>query len=344
MASEISTSYRRSPAGILAVGLAPEDLARLGARLPEGSLVAAEDPEAALRLLEERRVSDLVADPRTLESLRTPVVQRRPGIRCHALSPGIAHDIEALVGTLTIRALEDQVEQLARAARSLEDFALLGRSTAAILHEVANGLDAARRLAALGLRSPPESPEHARHLEGSLAALDRTVRILHTMLAFVRGAEIPDEPRDAREVVQEALALVEGQRGAITLRTALDPVTASVPGFVVQILVNLLRNAFRAAAPDGEVRVVSRQDGESLRITVEDTGSGFPPADAEAIFAPFGGEPGPRAGLGLGLHLSRRLAERAGGRLVASSPGPGHGARFTLVLPLPGRTGPPARP
>ena len=122
-----------------------------------------------------------------------------------------------------------------------------------------------------------------------------------------------------------------------------------------QILTNLLDNAVKFT-DHGTITVLVETIGQTpgetregakrhLRIIVADTGSGFDPADAERIFAPYvtTGQTtagGPR-GIGLGLAISRALAEQLGGTLSASGR-IGVGATFTLTLPC--EPPPPERP
>lgn len=101
-----------------------------------------------------------------------------------------------------------------------------------------------------------------------------------------------------------------------------------------QILHNLLRNAIQATPPGGSIRVSARCDTRFAVLEVEDSGPGVPPHAAEAIFqldAPHDLE-SPR-GSGLGLPLSRSLAEQMGGSLTLEPSGAGSGARFVLKLP-----------
>jgi len=119
--------------------------------------------------------------------------------------------------------------------------------------------------------------------------------------------------------------LTEYSNGTATLRT--DPVRLE------QILVNLLTNAVRHS-PDGETVAVQVEQGRSdVRFRVVDHGPGVPPELRAGIFEPFERfDPHSGLGTGLGLPVSRRLAEVMGGRLVVEN-AVGPGATFTLVLP-----------
>lgn len=106
---------------------------------------------------------------------------------------------------------------------------------------------------------------------------------------------------------------------------------------VAQILRNLISNALKYTE-QGEVRVSgSRIEGQCVVIQVRDTGIGIPPEYIEKIFQDFFQVSNPRQrlhkGTGLGLPLSRRLAELLGGSIGVASK-PGQGSTFTLELPI----------
>jgi signal transduction histidine kinase len=112
------------------------------------------------------------------------------------------------------------------------------------------------------------------------------------------------------------------------------PVTGCWDEFrIEQVIVNLLTNALRYGG--GQPVEVSVHLGEGrVRIEVRDHGRGIAPEDVERIFAPFerGARNGEPKGLGLGLYISRQLAQSHGGELSVQSR-PGEGATFTLSLP-----------
>ena len=104
-----------------------------------------------------------------------------------------------------------------------------------------------------------------------------------------------------------------------------------------QIAVNLMTNAIRATESGGRITVGCEASGTEAHVHVEDTGVGISPEKLETIFSPFvqldRALNQPREGAGLGLAISRGLAEAMGGRLSVTST-PGAGSRFTVTLPL----------
>jgi signal transduction histidine kinase len=102
---------------------------------------------------------------------------------------------------------------------------------------------------------------------------------------------------------------------------------------VEQILVNLLGNAIKYAPERSTVRVSVRARGGRVVYEVEDEGPGVPPGDVERIFDIYVTKAGEESrGLGLGLPLSRRLAQLLGGELHAVAR-PGKGGFFILEVP-----------
>jgi CheY-like chemotaxis protein len=104
-----------------------------------------------------------------------------------------------------------------------------------------------------------------------------------------------------------------------------------------QVVMNLLSNALKYTPAGGAVTVTVGGDGTTVRLTVKDSGAGIAPEVVGRIFDLFyqGRRTLDRAegGLGIGLTLVRRLVELHGGRIAASSDGPGTGSTFAIELP-----------
>ena len=99
---------------------------------------------------------------------------------------------------------------------------------------------------------------------------------------------------------------------------------------VLQIIVNLLSNAFRWTPEGGRVDVKLSSENGSVSVVVADTGPGISTAERERIFRPFWSRDG--GGTGLGLAIARELAVALGGSIELESE-PGRGSRFELLLP-----------
>jgi signal transduction histidine kinase len=108
------------------------------------------------------------------------------------------------------------------------------------------------------------------------------------------------------------------------------PVIVSDGDRVLQIITNLLSNAFRWTPDGGRIELELRAPNGRVCVAVEDTGPGIPVGERERIFRPFWSRDG--GGTGLGLAIARELASALGGRISVDSAAD-HGSRFELVLP-----------
>jgi signal transduction histidine kinase len=130
------------------------------------------------------------------------------------------------------------------------------------------------------------------------------------------------------------LSLHAASVGSRVMLQSHEPVTGCWDEFrIEQVIVNLLTNALRYGGGEPVEVSVHRGDGR-VRIDVADRGRGIAPEDVERIFEPFerGARNGEPKGLGLGLYISRQLAQSHEGELSVRSK-PGEGSTFSLTLP-----------
>jgi signal transduction histidine kinase/CheY-like chemotaxis protein len=188
--------------------------------------------------------------------------------------------------------------------------------------------------------------------KGQRESLDQISRggrhLLHLIdevldIARVEAGELrlSPEPTGAAELVQESLTLVVplAEHRSITLRTDFGTCTGTHVRAdrqrLKQILLNLLSNAIKYNCEAGDVCVsLHLTESERLAIDVRDTGAGLSREQLERIFEPFerlGAENQNIEGTGLGLALSRRLAEAMGATLDVDSE-PGRGSTFSIRL------------
>jgi signal transduction histidine kinase len=99
---------------------------------------------------------------------------------------------------------------------------------------------------------------------------------------------------------------------------------------VLQIISNLLSNAFRWTPDGGRVELALAQENGSVSVAVQDSGPGIPADEVDRIFRPFWSRDG--GGTGLGLAIARELASAHGGRILLDTE-PGRGTCFKLILP-----------
>ena len=124
----------------------------------------------------------------------------------------------------------------------------------------------------------------------------------------------------------------EARRRAIDYRSDIRarPVIVTDGDRVLQIISNLLSNAFRWTPEGGRIWIELGTENGTVSVAVNDTGPGIGPEERDRIFRPFWSRDG--GGTGLGLAIARELALALGGRIDLESE-PGLGSRFELVLP-----------
>jgi signal transduction histidine kinase len=96
------------------------------------------------------------------------------------------------------------------------------------------------------------------------------------------------------------------------------------------VLSNLIRNARDAMSDGGTLRLIARENGDRVEITIADTGVGIPPENLPRIFEPLYSTKA--KGIGLGLSIAHEILTRHNGTLHVRSE-PGVGSTFTIQLP-----------
>ena len=142
------------------------------------------------------------------------------------------------------------------------------------------------------------------------------------------------EEVDMEQLVERAFTAYQevARKKTIDYRRELDahPVIVTDGDRVLQIILNLLSNAFRWTPEGGRIWVELTAQNGTVSVAVSDTGPGISAEEKERIFRPFWSRDG--GGTGLGLAIARELAVALGGRIELRSE-PGLGSRFELVLP-----------
>jgi two-component system, OmpR family, sensor histidine kinase KdpD len=240
-------------------------------------------------------------------------------------------------------ALEQQ--RLMAEAAAAKPIAAADRMRTALLAAVSHDLRtplASAKAAVTSLRSPGvpwTKTDISELLATADESLDRLTHLVENLLDMSRlqaGAlSLFPRPVGLDEVVARALDSVQpGSRAVrVDVPDCLPPVNAD-PAILERIIVNLIQNALRYSPPPLPPRLAASALGNQVELRVVDQGPGIPEHDKERMFVPFQrlGDTDNTTGVGLGLALSRGLAEAMGGALTAEDT-PGGG--LTMVVSLP---------
>ena len=221
---------------------------------------------------------------------------------------------------------EDLREELARK----EKLAILGQLAGGVGHELRNPMAAMQTsLYFLRIAIESDNPKIQRHLQLLEQELTNADEIITNLLDFSRVRQ-PERTRvSAAALVNEVLDRYDWRH--VELKRELDDVYASVDsGQIKQVVGNLVTNSIQAMPQGGTLTVKTFQTGESVVITVADTGSGMTPEVLRKIFQPLFTTKA--KGIGLGLAVCESLVHRNRGTISAVS-SPAQGTTFTIELP-----------
>lgn len=238
--------------------------------------------------------------------------------------------------------LEERVAERTDALRTTqarviqqEKMAAFGLLAAGIAHEVGNPLAALSSLIQILQRRNPDSYTTEK-LDLAARQLGRIQRTIRELVDFSRPASTTVSRVPLSEVVDEALGIAKYYQRtkdrAITTDVEPDlPPVHAVRDHLTQVVLNLVLNAIDATDDGGRITITLRSVGDVLAVTVEDDGRGIALADRCRLFQPFfTTKP---HGTGLGLFVSRQIAEEMGGTLTYQTE-PGAGSSFTVRVPI----------
>ena len=268
----------------------------------------------------------------------------------YIFAPVLGHggEVVAIAGTtrdVTDRqaaeqAAREHAERLAQADRAKDEF------LATLSHELRNPLAPLRNALTLLRRMECADPKAERLqviMERQLNHLVRLVDDLLELSRISRGVlSLRREPVDVAVVIRSAIEtcdpLIQAAGHELSFEAPAQPLLVEGDAVrLAQIVANLLNNAAKYTEQPGSIAVRSRREDGHVVVSVRDTGIGIEPEALPRMFEMFsrglrdGGQA--QGGLGIGLALSRRLAEMHGGTLEGRSEGAGRGSEFVLRLP-----------
>jgi PAS domain S-box-containing protein len=247
--------------------------------------------------------------------------------------------------------VEERTRQLREAQEELvrkEKLAVLGQLAGGVGHELRNPLGViSNSVYYLKMVQPDANEKIRKHHAMIEQELHNATRIVSDLLDYAREISTEPQPGSVTGLVEHTLSRfpVPASIGIkINIPAGLPQVYAD-PLHVEQILGNLVTNACQAmsllsldmkagsipVSISEKLTITARQKKNMLAIAVKDTGSGITPENMQKLFEPLFSTKA--KGIGLGLVVSKKLAEANGGRIEVKSQ-PGKGSTFTLYLPV----------
>lgn len=236
--------------------------------------------------------------------------------------------------------------QLEETARQREELEAMRRDLIAwVSHDLRTPLTSIRALVEAlsdGVVTDPETVQrYYRTIRADVLSLNTLINDLFELAQLDAGLELEKSPHSFTDLISDALESFRGLSmvknveivGAVSQNV--DPVPLNAPK-MGRVLSNLLANAVKYTPPGGRVEVTAQRVGDSVRVTVLDSGPGFAVEDLPRVFEKFyrGEQARSRAtgGAGLGLAIARRIVEAHDGRIWAENR-PGGGGLVGFDLP-----------
>jgi two-component system sensor histidine kinase HydH len=228
--------------------------------------------------------------------------------------------------------------QLKASEESARHLTALGSMAATLAHEIRNPLGAMKGLTQLAQEDLPGDHKTQSLMSTVVREAERLEQLVTDLLTFARPRDPQISQFDILRTLSNVSAVMQPKLDAARIRLDMEcppeglAIHSDESG-IRQILLNVLLNAMDATPPEGAITVRIRRDekADSLVVEMDDSGPGLGDRDPEELFQPFATTK--TKGTGLGLPISRRIAERLGGSLQLAGR-PEGGARCTLRLPL----------
>jgi signal transduction histidine kinase len=250
------------------------------------------------------------------------------------------HAAMALQNAATYAKLQDNIDQLRAVQEQLiqaERLSAIGQMTAKVAHEIRNPLVTIGGFARSVLKGLEKDSPQSRRCEIIVEETMRLEEILGSLLDFSRQRELHLEDCRIEKIIARACTLVRDDlvRNKVVIQRDIQK---GLPDLlldvhkIVQVLINLVKNAIQAMKEGGEITLSAHLQGRFVSLKVADTGTGIPPGILSNIFNPFFTTKS--EGFGLGLAISRNYIYDHGGNISVQSR-VGEGTVFDILLPLP---------
>ncbi len=251
-----------------------------------------------------------------------------------AADRGIVCVIRDLEETLEV---ERQLNRLQADLMHMARVSAMNEMGAALAHELNQPLTAAGLYLQAAQGSPQALGADNPLLAKALNEIRRAGTIIQRIRSFVEKKEMVESVVDVLALLEDALDLVRwgsSSKPVVTVQASPDVPQVRVDHVQIeQVILNLLRNAFEAVEHEPEPRIAITLDWHNgrVRLTISDNGPGVPETMRDQLFTAFATSKS--NSLGVGLVISRSIAQNHGGGLFFTPRTDGPGASFTLELP-----------
>jgi PAS domain S-box-containing protein len=258
-----------------------------------------------------------------------------------AIAPLVTRKFQVIGRLIIMDDITERIELEAQLSQA-DKLSSIGLLAAGVAHEVNTPLAVISSYTQMLSKQLQGDPQKSGLLEKITRQTFRASEIVNNLLNFSRtsGSEIGDV--DVNKVIADTLALLEHQFrvAKVDVENALAPKLPAIqgnPGRLQQVFLNLFLNAKDAMPGGGKLRI-STMNGESVSVSVSDTGSGIAPEHIQRIYDPFFTtktlpREGQARGTGLGLSVTYGIIQEHAGKIRVESH-PGAGTTFTLDFPL----------
>jgi signal transduction histidine kinase len=284
--------------------------------MADDDLIRNQEMEAEVSRRTRKLELECMQKTKQLLDSQTQLVQAEKMAALGSLAAGLAHEINTPLG-----AISSSNEILESAFGQVREFVKTLSATPAVLDEtklaeVFDVIDDSIRTNRL--------------------ACEQLVRIVRNVRNFARLDEAIWQKADIHEGFESTLTLLNHQlKGRILIVKEFGeiPQIECYPNQLNQVFMNILVNAAQSIEGNGEIRIKTWEESDTLRVAISDNGRGMTPEVQARIFDPGFTTKKPDLGTGLGLSICLKIIQNHNGRIDVEST-PGHGSTFTIVLPV----------
>ncbi|HEX2667677.1 MAG TPA: ATP-binding protein [Gammaproteobacteria bacterium] len=290
-----------------------------------------------------KQTKDLAAAYKELKASQLQLIQSEKMASLGQMVAGVAHEINTPLGY--VKNNIEMMEMFFETSREL-----LGACNAladTLLSETATEQQLQEQLAVLTALRIGQSGEHedvVKLFGDTRFGVDQISELVKNLKDFSRLDRAAADDVDLNECLDSAVLLARNvlkARVEVLRQYGALPRISCMPSQLNQVFLNLITNAAQAIEGTGRILIKTEAEPECLKVTVQDTGKGIPEDVLPRIFDPFFTTKPVGQGTGLGLSITYQIIQQHGGDIRVTSQ-PGKGSRFTIRLPLAGKTLPPA--